>query len=188
MGYHQAGFTEIVGVDINPQPNYPFEFIQADVFEHLYETLDMDFDLIHASPPCQRYAAVTRWRGKAEDHPDLVGPTRSILQDIGIPYVIENVREAELPDPLILCGSQFGLKVRRHRHFESDWMPPALLPSHSHVGLLPFEHKQERAYADAMGCEWMTTKEGREAIPPAYTKYIGGQFMAQQGGHDAPTT
>jgi DNA (cytosine-5)-methyltransferase 1 len=180
MGYMQARFTLVVGVDIAPQPNYRGNmFYQMDAIDFLTRMDISDFDLVHASPPCQHYAAVTRWRGNAADHPDLVDPTRRALKATNLPYVIENVREAELREPTMLCGSQFGLKVRRHRYFESDWLPFQFMPSCFHGGLRPFEHKQERAYADAMGCHWMTNTEAREAIPPAYTKFIGEQFLAQ---------
>ncbi len=179
VGYHQAGFTEIVGVDIEPQPNYPFTFIRDDALGFAFVEDLVGFDLIHASPPCQHYAAVTRWRGSADDHPDLVAPTRERLKASGVPYVIENVREADLHNPTMLCGSQFGLQVRRHRYFETNWLPFQMMQPCQHGGLLPFMHKQERAYADAMGCTWMSSKEAREAIPPAYSRFIGEQFLAQ---------
>jgi DNA (cytosine-5)-methyltransferase 1 len=177
-GYALAGF-EVLGVDIAAQPSYPYRMIQADAL-----TLPVDlsgFDAIHASPPCQHYAAVTRWRGKAEGHPDLVGPTRALLVASGLPWVMENVREAKLQDPIVLCGSMFGLKVRRHRYFETNWLPFSLMPSCSHNGALPFEHKGERAYADAMGCDWMGAHEAREAIPPAYSEHIGRALQAHLG-------
>ena len=180
QGYLDAGAELVVGVDIASQPNYLGQmFHRMDALEFL-ATMDLNgFDLIHASPPCQHYAAVTRWRGSAENHPDLVEPTRRALQRVGIPWVMENVREADLHNPTMLCGSQFGLKVRRHRYFESEWLPFQMMPSCFHGGLRPFMHKQERAYAEAMGVSWMTVQESREAIPPAYTQFIGEQFLAQ---------
>jgi hypothetical protein len=173
-GYYRAGF-DVVGVDINPQPRYPFEFHQADALTFPLE----GFDAIHASPPCQRYARVTRWRGKAESHPDLLEPVLELLLDSGLPWIVENVPEA-IPCPdVVLCGSQFGLLVRRHRHFlTSDPVFELLPPCNHHAGLLPFEHKGERAYADALGCHWMTSHEAREAIPPAFTAYLGRQLIA----------
>ncbi|MFE0267259.1 DNA cytosine methyltransferase [Nocardiopsis alba] len=178
MGYHQAGF-EVIGVDIKPQPNYPFEHHVGDalkfVADHGYE-----FDAIHASPPCQTYANVTAWRGNQSSHPDLLDPTRDALSTTRRPWVMENVPEAPLRRDLVLCGSMFGLNIRRHRVFETSWHAFQLTPPcHHHAGLLAFEHKGERAYADAMGCTWMTNVEGRQAIPPAYTRQIGLELRLQ---------
>lgn len=185
VGYHRAGF-DVVGVDIVFQPNYPFEFVQADASFCLETRWVADrrlwlFDAIHASPPCQHYAGVTAWRGDRNDHPDLISPTRELLEATGLPYVIENVPDARshLVNPVMLCGSQFHMRVRRHRYFETNWGLSVLQsPCQHRSDDLAFEHKQERAYADAMGCEWMTTREGREAIPPAYTEFIGSQLLA----------
>ncbi len=170
MGYHRAGF-EVVGVDIEPQPHYPFEFVQADALTFPLE----GFAAIHASPPCPHYANVTRWRGSQDDHPALIEPMRGALLASGVPYVIENVRTNALRSPIVLCGSMFGLPIRRHRYFESNADLPWFMPSCQHRSTdLAFEHKGERAYADAMGCGWMSSKEARQAIPPAYTEWIGG--------------
>lgn len=184
VGYHRAGF-EIVGVDINPQPNYPFAFYQADALKAIAVGGDLSigggFDAIHASPPCQHYAGVTAWRGDRNDHPDLIGSMRELLLATGLPYVIENVPDARshLVNPVMLCGSQFGLRVRRHRYFEANWDLSILeWPCQHRPDDLAFEHKQERAYADALGCRWMTAREGRQAIPPSYTEYIGGLLLA----------
>lgn len=179
MGYHRAGF-EVVGVDNRPQKRYPFAFVQDDAIAYLARH-GREFDAIHASPPCQAYAGVTAWRGDQSKHPDMVGVTRALLDHIGRPYVIENVPEAPLRVDLLLCGSQFGLKVKRHRIFESNL--PLMNPGMpcKHDGLLPFMHKGERAYADAMGCTWMSNREGRQAIPPAYTEHIGAQLIEQIG-------
>ena len=173
-GYHRAGF-DVVGVDIKPQPNYPFEFHRADAMAW---PLD-GFDAIHASPPCQHYAPVTRWRGSADDHPDLVEATRVRLIGSGSVWVMENVPGAPLRPDYMLCGSMFGIPVKRHRWFETSWRPLMVDGGCAgHSGLLPFMHKGERAYTDAMGCSWMTNVEGREAIPPAYTEFIGRQLAA----------
>lgn len=188
FGYHLAGF-QVTGVDIQPQPHYPFDFVQGDALAYLRDNMEeirQEFDLIHASPPCQYFARVTRWRGKAEDHPDLIDPTRDLLEETGLPYVLENVLEAPIRRDYVLCGSMFGLNVRRHRAFETSWGPgdpPA--PCDHHAGLLPFAHKGERAYADAMGCTWMSKREGRQAIPPAYTEFIGGHAVDQIRGRVA---
>jgi hypothetical protein len=175
MGYHRAGF-EVVGVDIAPQPNYPFEFVQADA-EWWLNAQGWAFDAVHASPPCQGYANVTMWTGNQDDHPKLIAPMRAHLNATGLPWVMENVRTKELRNPIVLCGSQFGLKVIRHRYFESNLSLPWMMPACDHRGALPFMHKGERAYADAMGCDWMAAVEARQAIPPAYTEWIGKQVL-----------
>lgn len=175
MGYNRAGF-DVVGVDNRPQKNYPLEFVEADALKYVAEH-GHEFDVIHASPPCQHYANVTRWRGLPGNHPDLLAPTRKMLEGIGVPWIIENVERAPMRPDYILCGSHFGLRIRRHRWFETSWHGFSLLPGCRHLDLLPFEHKGERAYADAMGCTWMTNREAREAIPPAYTQHIGEQLL-----------
>jgi DNA (cytosine-5)-methyltransferase 1 len=178
VGYHRAGF-DVVGVDLHSQPRYPFDFVQGDALEYLAGDLG-DFDAIHASPPCQAYAGSTAWRGDRSKHPDLIGPTRALLEAAGLPYVIENVPDARrlLRNPVRLCGSMFSLPVRRHRYFETNWPLSILVnPCHHRQGDLAFEHKGERAYADALGCSWMTSVEARQAIPPAYTSFIGAALM-----------
>ncbi|MGA5051986.1 DNA cytosine methyltransferase [Streptomyces cellulosae] len=185
MGYYLAGF-DIVGVDIRPQPNYPFPFVQADGLDYTAEH-GHAFDLVHGSWPCERYAAVTKWRGNPGDHPDLVGPGRKVMQATGRPWVMENVPETAtagiLRPDYLLCGTQFGLNVRRHRVFETSWGGGGdLLPPCWHrKDLLAFAHKGERAYADAMGCTWMTSLEARKAVPPAYTQWIAAQFLTLEG-------
>ena len=175
MGYHRAGF-DVTGVDINPQPHYPFEFTQADAM-----TYPLDgFDVIHASPVCLGYANVTAWRGNPADHPRQLEATIERLSASGLPCIVENVPEAASTWDDILCGSQFGLKdgngrvIKRHRGFRYlGWRGFSLMPPCDHRKILPFMHKAERAYADAMGCTWMNKTEARQAIPPAYTEHIG---------------
>lgn len=178
-GYQQAGF-HVTGVDITPQPRYcGDEFILADVME---APLD-GYDAIHASPPCPHYANVTRWRGDPDSHPDLLDPVRRRLVTSGIPWVVENVPEAPMRRDFLLCGSMFGLKVKRHRAFETSWHGFGFAHACYHPpDLLPFMHKNERAFADAMGCTWMTNVEARDAIPPAYTEYIGGELLQRKPG------
>lgn len=198
MGYSLAGF-EVVGVDIAPQPRYPFAFIQADV-----TTLDQRFlrffDAIHASPPCQRYSDLAKRNGNADAHPDLVEPVRRMLHASGAPYIIENVDGAPLVDPVMLCGTMFpGLRVLRHRLFESNVDLSA--PAHGEHPLVFTYDKRKAHYgkldqmtafvqvtgggnstraaaADAMGIDWMTKEELNEAIPPAFTRHLGEQLMA----------
>uniref|UniRef100_A0A6H1Z9I7 Putative methyltransferase n=1 Tax=viral metagenome TaxID=1070528 RepID=A0A6H1Z9I7_9ZZZZ len=172
MGYHRAGF-EVVGVDIKPQPHYPFEFHHGDAL-----TFPLDgYDAIHASPPCQGYANVTLWRGNHDNHQRLIGKVRSLLVSWNGPYIIENVRTKELQTNFVLCGTMFGLSIRRHRYFEINWDGLILTNACNHKDERPFEHKQERAYIQAMGIDWMTNHEGREAIPPAYTEWIGKHLI-----------
>ena len=188
MGYVLAGY-KVVGVDIKPQPNYPFEFVQGDALLFA-ERYAREFDMIHASPPCQRYSIMTQRWGTENNHPDLIEPTRDILQDVGIPYVIENVPGSPLRNPLLLCGSMFDLEVRRHRWFETN--PSLSQPEcrHAHQGKVVgvYGHPGGSSKRDgitfggvedwrrAMGIDWMTAKELAEAIPPAYTTEIGLQM------------
>lgn len=180
VGYHRAGF-DVTGVDVLEHPDYPYELIVADALDVLADGAFLaGFDVIHASPPCQHYAGVTAWRGDQAGHPDLIPPVRSAVQAWGGLWVVENVPGAPLRPDFLLCGSMFGLKVRRHRLFEtSGWHVDTYELNHpcDHRGLLPFMHKGERAYADAMGCEWMSAREAREAIPPSYTEFIGAQLI-----------
>lgn len=186
-GYHLAGF-DVVGVDINPQPNYPFEHHVADAVEYLLEH-GHEFDAIHASPPCQAYTNAQRIQGNT--HPDLVAPTRNALEAVGRPWVIENVPGSPLRSPQVLCGAMFGLGTYRHRWFETSWPllapfePPHTAPV-AKMGRPPkageFMHVvgnfsgvvQARR---AMGIDWMTRDELRESIPPAYTAHIGTQLI-----------
>ena len=172
-GYQRAGFY-VVGVDLEPQPRYcGDEFVQADAL-----TFDLaGFDAVHASPPCQRFANVTRWRGNPADHPDLLEPILERLRAQPAPWVVENVPEAIARPDLILCGSSFGLAVRRHRHFLTSWPSFGLIAPCRHADLMPFMHKAERAYADALECGWMSKREARQAVPPAYTDWIGGRLL-----------
>lgn len=181
MGYQRAGF-DVVGVDINPQPNYPFEFHQADAIDFITQH-GHEFHAIAGSPPCQHFAAVTSWRGNRGNHVNLIPQTRRAMIRSGRPWVIENVPEAarhgELRPDFFLCGSMFGLRIRRHRVFETSWPALQLTPKCAHRrDSIPFEHKDERAFADAMGCTWMSAKEGRQAIPPDYTQHIGEHLLA----------
>ena len=220
MGYHRAGF-DVTGVDLNPQAKYPFKFIQADALDYVVQYGWM-FDVIHASPPCQVHSTITP--NKA-NHLDLIPQTRFWLESIGVPYVIENVYGAKkaMRNPVMLCGADFGLKVYRHRLFESN----ILLMTCPHIphrdntpraghgvsskgfvsitsggnslevkhnpkarqrsGLLGVSYKGFVSVAghfsgidycrQAMGIDWMGQKELAQAIPPAYTEYIGKQLL-----------
>lgn len=184
VGFHRAGF-DVVGVDIEPQPNYPFRFVQADALEYV-SVHGREFDAIHASPPCQRYSMIQRANNNRELWPDMVGPMREQLQAIGKPWVMENVEGAPLRVDLMLCGSEFGLGMIRHRVFEFGGgfvMPFELRRPCNHRGMYDPWHRdgvdQLRQMSLAMGIDWMKTRgEVREAIPPAYTEYIGRYLMA----------
>lgn len=179
MGYYRAGF-EVEGVDNKPQPHYPFKFYLADALEF---PLD-GYDAYHASPPCQKYTTMQyRYKNKMQ-HPDLIAPIRDRLINMGKPYVIENVYKAPLRGHLMLCGTMFGLKIRHHRFFECDFMPLTLFPPCDHQGVYSRwdwrnGNTQERVkLLGALQIDWeMTLLEAREAIPPAYTEYIGKYLM-----------
>ena len=205
MGYSRAGF-QVVGVDHKPQPRYPFAFVQTDALEYVAE-YGREFDVIHASPPCQGYSRLRHlpWlRGKI--WPMLIEPCRKLFQKIGIPYVIENVEDAPLGG-ITLCGQMFGLPVYRHRKFETD--PLILGPTHQrhrvvigHGRMLNDRRKgtlnagsNKGAWGNqkivtvaggqfkkadgerALGIDWMRKDELTQAIPPAYTEFIGRQLI-----------
>jgi DNA (cytosine-5)-methyltransferase 1 len=190
VGYHRAGF-DVVGVDIDPHPTYPFEFHQADAL-----TFPLDgFDVIHASPPCQAHSSLkARWRDR--EHADHVDATRARLVATGLPYVIENVVGAPLRLPFMLCGSSFGLGVRRHRLFESNVfvMAPPCAHGQQEAQFDVYEHgrwikstvarvyghgggKANDRWDEAMGIDWMDKSDLAQAIPPAYTEHIGHYLL-----------
>ena len=207
MGYSRAGF-DVTGVDNRPQKHYPFTFVLGDALEYV-AAHGHEYDAIHASPPCQRYSEQTPMQHR-QKHPDLIGPTHNTLIAAGIPFVIENVECARhlLDNPVMLCGTMFGLNVWRHRYFEINPRPFILTTpcdhtrrpiqpkpgSHSRAvtafspvlvsGVTPrdsahggrFEYSAE-ACRLAMETPWMTRAEMDEAIPPAYTEYIGGFLL-----------
>ena len=214
MGYYRAGF-EVEGVDIKPQPHYPFKFYQADALEYSLE----GYDAYHASPPCQAYSRLRHlpWL-KGKNYPALIEVTRNILVATGKPWVIENVADAPLGQEygyIMLCGwSLAELPIYRHRLFESN--VPMLAPSHrphpeiiypggklgsrysqanTVCGAFGYTKTVPRSYGtfvsvvghdgtrnfpkakEAMGIDWMTKEELTQAIPPAYTEYIGKYLM-----------
>lgn len=205
-GYHRAGFR-VIGVDHKPQPSYPFEFCQGDALEVLQDIMAGwarpgmslgNFAAIHASPPCQ-FATVYR-NNKAhvrQDHPNLIPPTRELLRESGLPYVIENVygARAHLKSPVMLCGTSFGIPVRRHRMFESNVAIPPVPCRHEafterrypgssnrpngrtvcNVGEYRVPLAQQR---EAMQTDWMSLAEIAQAVPPVMTEYIGGCLLA----------
>lgn len=215
LGYHAAGF-DVVGIDIEPQPRYPFEFVQADALAFLAfgdwneHTPDewfaacgtSGFDAIHASVPCQKWTAYRRkGHGVGDGYPDLIGQMRELLEASGLPYVIENVPGAPLRDPVTLCGSMFGLDVRRHRLFETSF--PLVAPECQHFSQVargkrfPGATNRDGRFTceigvwriplptqiEAMGLyplRWptLTLEELSEMVPPAYTEFVGWQMRA----------
>lgn len=204
VGYARAGF-EVTGVDLRVMPRYPFEFHQADALEFVQEH-GKEFDVIHASPPCQRYSVANNIH-KRTDHPDLISDVRDALMATGNAYVIENVPGAPLLSPALVCGLAVGCNVKRHRLFESNFLLRSTVCPKGHPGdwLLVFGHtvldrghvigkapgggnKIKRRHVgtdrgrEAMGIPWMNRDELSEAIPPAYTKFIGEQLMQHLEG------
>jgi DNA (cytosine-5)-methyltransferase 1 len=206
MGYHRAGFDQIVGVDIAPQPDYPFEFVQRDALWFMRD-LASKFDAIHASPPCQAFTDLkVMWN--AQQHEDLLTPTRALLKRWGGPYVIENVPGAPMRDHVTICGSSLGLGVvkydrelRRHRHFECNFAVMVSPCAHQKATIGIYgDHARDRRRKpgvldqgvdfpdseklalgrEAMGMPWVTRWKGlSQAIPPAYTEHIGHYLMAE---------
>lgn len=204
MGFSRTGF-EIIGVDNKPQPHYPFPFVQADAVAYAAANLDQ-FDAVHASPPCQAYSDLAL-QSKLT-YPQLIEPTRKVLEDSGVPYVIENVETAPLLNCVVLCGTQFGIRVLRHRKFEAgNGLTLVDLPHMRRHPLVYTRDKRKAQYGkldemtspvmvngggnctiaaarDAMGIGWMTKDELNEAVPPVYTEWVGRQlyaYVAAQG-------
>lgn len=204
VGYHRAGF-DVVGVDIAPQPRYPFDFWQADAMGVLQSELYWTSSIaaIHASPPCQAFTTMSnRWRDKggvADSHPDLIAEVRILLLAHGLPYVIENVVGArrEMHLPVTLHGGMFGLGVYRPRLFETSVQiaaPPYADQPKNPLGIYGQKHDGRRLWTrkdgteqrapknledarKAMGIDWMEWRELAESIPPAYTTWIGSQII-----------
>lgn len=199
MGYYRAGFDDITGVDINPMPRYPFKFIQADALEYLREH-GSEYDVIHASPVCKGYSNLASlWQDR--EYPDDIPEVRRLLQETGKPYIIENVVGAPLKDYVMLCGSMFGLRVYRHRLFECNPQIIISPASCNHWGKASgtkqpkdrprvrqdFEHFDIMTVTghnyilehakQAMGIDWMQQSEISQAIPPAYTEWIGKRII-----------
>jgi DNA (cytosine-5)-methyltransferase 1 len=203
-GYARAGF-DVVGVDIDPQPRYPFAFHRGDALVVLRRLLDgravefsggvaytlEDFDAAHTSPPCQLYSKTHRIN--RSDFPDLIGPTRELLAQTGLPWVIENVMDAEpeLHAPVMLCGEMFGLETYRHRLFETNWEMtapehPPHVAKNTKMGRAPVPGEYMHVVGNfsgvdkgrqVMGMPWANRDGLREAIPPAYSEYVGRQLI-----------
>jgi DNA (cytosine-5)-methyltransferase 1 len=205
MGYHRAGFTEIVGVDNRPQKRYPFEFVLGDALEYCRKYGHL-FDVVSGGPPCQLYSVLFSLSNG--DFPDLIASTREAMIATGRPYIIENVPRAPLINPIKLCGTMFeGLRVIRHRLFECSptiWFPPGpcqhwgvasasgrgkgknksnakgyiagTLENFDFITVVGNDYIVASGRA-AMGIDWMTGRELSQAIPPAYTEWLGKQML-----------
>jgi DNA (cytosine-5)-methyltransferase 1 len=199
VGYYDAGF-EVTGVDIIPRLSYPFPFIEADALDVLSDTTFLDtFDVVHASPPCQRYSVAASAWGNADTHPDLVPPVRNALRAWGGPYLIENVPTAPMDHALLICGWAMGLRhIKRHRLFESNMplmSPGCLCPEGDTVSVFGHSGEDRRKATLAergglwghvplaevralMGVPWIASRDAvSESIPPAYTHYLGEQII-----------
>lgn len=199
MGYSQAGF-DVVGVDIVPQPRYPFPFIQADALEYVAEH-GHEFDAIHASPPCQGYSLLAYVNNRNMDsYPKMIEPVRAALQATGLPYAIENVPLAPLCNAVVLCGTMFGLTTHKHRAFECNppaWFAPAGCRRDFQVKAKGTGKRLAQYFSDptrmatiaghlfsqavgnaAMDIDWMTRDGLAEAVPPAYCEFIGKHLLA----------
>ncbi len=192
-GYADAGF-DVTGVDKDPQPRYPFRFVQADAIAFILEH-GAAFDFIHASPPCQHDTECQRLQGN--DHPDLIAPTRAALETTGRPWVIENVGGAvpKLRDPVMLCGQMFRLANYRHRFFETGGGFTLAQPTHpahlvlqakmgrpvppGHYGQFVGNFSGVALAREVLGVPWMNRDGIRECIPPAYAEHIGRAALAQ---------
>ena len=197
VGYARAGFR-VVGVDLFPQPDYPFEFIQANAIDYLKEHGHL-YDAAHASPPCQSSSALTKGTNKGKEYPDLIPETRRILSGLNVPTVIENVAGADIRKDIKLCGEMFGLKVIRHRFFEINNATVAQPEHIKHRGRVAgMRHGvwytgpyfavygdgggkgTVAQWQDAMGIDWTDNRKSiAEAIPPAYTEYIGREIIKE---------
>jgi DNA (cytosine-5)-methyltransferase 1 len=198
MGYHRAGF-DVLGVDIAPQPRYPFSFVQADALTYLSELTSLElaqFDAIHASPPCQAYTTMNNRHGSSS--PPLIAETREALQRTGLPWVIENVpgARAHLIDPVRITGAMVGCAAHRPRLFEASFamLSPPPVPDAGNAVAVYGKNDGRRLWTRSdgselrvcslsearagMGIDWMEWDELREAIPPSFTEWVGAQLLA----------
>lgn len=192
MGLHRAGF-EVTGVDWTGQPAYPFK-LKVERVERLSPDYLREFDLIWASPPCQKWSIVTKTNGRNDDHPDLIPLTRALLKTAGVPSIIENVPQSPLRADVLLCGSMFGLRLVRHRIFEVSgftvnqpdhrdhhwkYVTVAGTPGHSRSG--PHGYGRLSEWQEAMGIDWMPSRALAQAVPPAYSEYLAKEYV--RGAH-----
>lgn len=190
VGYHRAGF-DVVGVDIRPQPRYPFTFHRGDALEFV-AVHGQDYDAVNAGPPCQDHSRLVSLTG-THGTGWLLSATREVLSRFGRPWVIENVPGAPMRPDFRLCGCMFGLpRLKRERWFETSWQGYELRspcvhteraitvaghPGGSSTRSGPAGFGTTAQWKQAMGIDWMTSKELAQAIPPAYTEHIGHQIL-----------
>ncbi|MFE2995327.1 DNA methylase [Nocardia sp. NPDC059246] len=208
VGYDRAGF-EVVGVDIVDQPDYPYEFHRADAIEFLSAHAH-DFDAVHASPPCQRSCTLTAGTNQAlaQRYPQLIPAMRAALIASGRPWVMENVQGAKLRRDVVLCGEMFGLGVIRHRVFElGGWKAPRPIHPRHRGRVAGYRHGERfdgpyvavygngggkgsvSDWQNAMGIDWTADRRSlAEAIPPAYTAWLGAHLLARLGAPEAVMT
>lgn len=201
MGWHRAGF-DVTGVDIDPQPRYPFKFIQADAFD-FFAKHGREFDFVAAGPMCRDHTPLTSVAGFTGTAWQLAS-VQEMLVESGMPYVLENVPASPLKADIVLCGKMFDLRVKRHRKFKSN--VPLIAPAHpDSCRTVPTATKKRRERWDqgwdlsvtgdigtyygpeGMGIGWMNGNELSQAIPPAYTEYIGQQVMAHLANNGVAT-
>jgi DNA (cytosine-5)-methyltransferase 1 len=200
-GYNRAGFDRILGVDLEPQPRYPFEFVQADVFEYLASLTWLEwqqFDAVHASPPCQFATIYGNNAAHIRDgHLNLIPETRSLIERCGLPYVLENVprARAHLVNPATICGTGLAMRVRRHRLFETNWPLMGVACAHGRYTDRIFPGSSNRpngrtvlnvgeyrvplgVQREVMEMPWADLHGISQAVPPRYTEEIGRQLLA----------
>lgn len=190
FGFEQAGF-DVTAVDLFDQPNHRGNFIKADAIDFLLEN-GHKYNYIHASPPCQKYSMSSKqFRILGKEYPDLISVTRAALIKIGKPFDLENVPGSPLINPVMLCGTMFGLPTYRHRFFETNWnlkqpIHTEHIAKNAKMGrpVKPGEFIQYMGHfsglqyvRDFTGCQWMSQYGLAQSIPPQYTKYIGEQFL-----------
>jgi DNA (cytosine-5)-methyltransferase 1 len=181
-GYHRAGF-DVTGVDIEPQPRYPYDFHQGDALTYLRDH-GREFDAIHASPPCQDHSLSANIRSR-EMHGTgwLLDATLTAVRGLGVPFVVENVDRAVMGDALTLCGTSFGLGLHRHRRFVTSWfcLAPPCDPSRVRYRGRAAEVFGHHGNTDRIraewGVPWMTQDGIAQCIPPAFTEWLGPQIL-----------
>jgi DNA (cytosine-5)-methyltransferase 1 len=193
-GYELAGFDVALGVDRANMPRYPYDFLQVDALEYLAKH-GHEYDFIHASPPCQVYSRMRHVTGNSYE--DFLPQTRKLIDELELPYVIENVIGAPLKNPVLLCGTMFGLNTIRHRIFECGFcFNPSEMPVCQHQKKTVRQGYAPKAYEyhcvtgnfagmqeakEAMNIDWMTRKELSQAIPPQFTQFIGAEWLRING-------
>lgn len=180
-GYHDAGF-DVVGIDIDDQPHYPYTFHRADALEFFRDNW-RQFDAVHASPPCQGHSTARHAWGREYETTELLDLTLVAVRESGLPYIVENVGGASMPSAGTLCGTSFGLGLHRHRRFETSfaWLAPPCDPSRVRYRGRAAEVFGHHGNTDRVrrewGVPWMTQYEIAQSIPPAFTEHLGAYLL-----------